>query len=218
MNFLPQRPASPGRPKDPEKRAAILDAAQRLFPDRGYDGVSMDAIAQAAGVSKLTVYSHFEDKESLFAAAVTTCCEDLLPHRVFTPADGQPMHDVLEAIGRGFIDLVMDPRAIKLHQVMVGQAGQSPRLAEVFFDAGPRLALDEMEAFLRHAHAAGTLDAPRPAQAAAHFFCLLKGLRHMRVLVGLAAPMTPAERESHLADVVELFERAYAPRTAEAPQ
>ncbi len=218
MNFLPQRPASPGRPKDPEKRAAILDAAQRLFPDRGYDGVSMDAIAQAAGVSKLTVYSHFEDKESLFGAAVTTCCEDLLPHRVFKPVAGQPVREVLVAIGRGFIDLVMDPRAIKLHQVMVGQAGQSQRLAEIFFGAGPRPALDEMEAFLRQAHAEGTLEVPQPAQAAAHFFCLLKGLRHMRVLVGLAAPMTPAERESHVADVVSVFERAFAPHNAVSPR
>lgn len=214
MNFLPQRPASPGRPKDPEKRAAILDAAQRLFPERGYDGVSMDAIAQAAGVSKLTVYSHFEDKESLFGAAVTTCCEDLLPHGVFEPAVGQPVHDVLTAIGRAFIDLIMDPRAIQLHQMMVGQAGQSPRLAEIFFAAGPRLALDEMEAFLRHAHSDGALEVPQPAEAAAHFFCLLKGLTHMRVLVGLAAPPSAAAREAHLADVVRVFERAFAARGA----
>jgi TetR/AcrR family transcriptional regulator, mexJK operon transcriptional repressor len=216
MNFSPPRPANPGRPKDPEKRAAILDAAQRLFPDRGYDGVSMDAIAQAAGVSKLTVYSHFDDKESLFAAAVTTCCEDLLPHRVFEPPDGQAVREVLVAIGRAFIDLIMDPRAIKLHQVMVAQAGQSTRLAEVFFSAGPRLALDEMESFLRHAHAAGTLEVSQPALAAAHFFCLLKGLTHMRVLVGLEEPPTPAEREAHLADVVSVFERAFAPRNAAA--
>jgi TetR/AcrR family transcriptional regulator, mexJK operon transcriptional repressor len=212
MNFHPQRSGAPGRPKDPEKRAAILDAAQRLFPERGYDGVSMDAIAQAAGVSKLTVYSHFEDKESLFGAAVTTCCEDLLPHGVFEPLAGQPVDAVLMAIGRAFIELVMDPRAIRLHQVMVGQAGQSSRLAEVFFDAGPRLALDEMEAFLRHANDDRSLDVPQPALAAAHFFCMLKGLRHMRVLVGLSDLPTAEEREAHLVNVVDLFLRAFAPR------
>lgn len=215
MNFLPQRSAAPGRPKDPEKRAAILEAAQRLFPDRGYDGVSMDAIAQAAGVSKLTVYSHFDDKESLFAAAVTTCCEDLLPHGVFEPSAGQPVREALTAIAQGFTGLIMDPRAIKLHQVMVGQAGQSPRLAEVFFAAGPRRTLDEMESFLRQAHAAGTLDVPNPAHAAAHFFCLLKGIRHMRVLVGLADLPTPAEREEHIAEVVDVFARAFAPGAAQ---
>ena len=54
----------PGRPKDPAKRLAILEAAKRLFMQNGYDGSSMDAIAAEAGVSKLTVYSHFTDKET----------------------------------------------------------------------------------------------------------------------------------------------------------
>ncbi|HOZ25340.1 MAG TPA: helix-turn-helix domain-containing protein, partial [Thermomonas sp.] len=69
------KPAGPGRPKDPGKRAAILDAAKRMFVAHGFDGVSMDQIASEAGVSKLTVYSHFGDKESLFAEAVRAHCE-----------------------------------------------------------------------------------------------------------------------------------------------
>ena len=63
-------PNGPGRPKDPAKRKAILEAAETLFLRNGYDGSSMDAIAAEAGVSKLTVYSHFTDKETLFAFAV----------------------------------------------------------------------------------------------------------------------------------------------------
>ncbi|HWR81629.1 MAG TPA: helix-turn-helix domain-containing protein, partial [Pseudomonas sp.] len=43
-------PSSAGRPKDPAKREAILDAAKRLFLQKGYDGSSMDAIAAEAGV------------------------------------------------------------------------------------------------------------------------------------------------------------------------
>ena len=60
----------PGRPKDLGKRDAILDAAKRLFATHGFDGTSMDAIAKTAEVSKLTVYSHFGDKESLFREVV----------------------------------------------------------------------------------------------------------------------------------------------------
>ena len=57
-------PAARGRPKDPAKRAAILDAAEKLFLSQGFTGTSMDAVAKEAGVSKLTVYSHFSDKET----------------------------------------------------------------------------------------------------------------------------------------------------------
>jgi TetR/AcrR family transcriptional repressor of mexJK operon len=194
-----------------EKRAAILDAAMALFPARGYDGVSVDAIAQLAGVSKLTVYSHFEDKEALFGAAVTECCAQLLPHRLFEPDPNLPVRDVLYQIARAFIDLMMDERAISLHRVMIGQAGQNQRLTEIFFSAGPRTALQEMESFLRQADAAGSVRTPDPARASEHFFCLLKGLRHMRVLVGLCEVPTSAERDAHVRDVVDVFLRAFAP-------
>jgi TetR/AcrR family transcriptional repressor of mexJK operon len=211
MNISAPAPAAPGRPKDMEKRAAILDAAMSLFPARGYDGVSMEAIAQSAGVSKLTVYSHFADKEALFAAAVTECCSQQLPHRLFAPAPGLAVAEALFQIGCAFTDLMMDERALSLHRVMIGQAGQNPRLTEVFFAAGPRTALQEMESFLRQADALGSLRVPDPARASEHFFCLLKGVRHMRVLVGLAAAPSASERDEHVAEVVRVFVRAFAP-------
>lgn len=218
MNFLdPPRPSpGPGRPKDPEKRAAILEAAMTLFPERGYEGVSMDAIAQHAGVSKLTVYNHFADKEALFAAAVITCCEQQLPHRLFDPAPDLPVREALNVIGRGFIELVLDPRTVTLHRVMIAQAGQNPRLTEVFFDAGPRRTLSEMEAFLRQADRRGGLRIPDPARAAEHFFVLLKGLRHLRILVGLEDGPTPAQRDAHVREVVDLFLAAYRPGATHA--
>jgi TetR/AcrR family transcriptional repressor of mexJK operon len=210
MNLASPKIPTPGRPKDLEKRAAILEAAMRLFPARGYDGVSMDAIAQAANVSKLTVYNHFEDKESLFSAAVTTCCEQLLPAETFQPPPDLPLRDALLSIGRGFMELVMDERAVTLHRMMITQAGQDPRLTELFFTAGPRRTLDAMEAFLRHADAAGQLRVPNPNNAAEHFFCLLKGIRHLRVLVGLCPLPGADERRAHVDEVAELFLRAYA--------
>ncbi len=202
---------SPGRPKDMEKRAAILESAMTLFPARGYDGVSVDAIAQAAGVSKLTVYSHFADKDALFGAAVTECCTQLLPRGLFEPAPDADVRAALTRIGQAFTDLMLDERAVSLHRVMVAQAGQGSRLAEIFFATGPNVALQEMETFLRAAHAAGTLRVDEPAQAAGHFFCLLKGVRHMRILVGLCVLPDAAERDAHVADVVDLFLRAYSP-------
>lgn len=43
----------------------VLDVALRLFAERGIDGVSMDAIAESAGVSKATIYKHWRDKDAL---------------------------------------------------------------------------------------------------------------------------------------------------------
>src|ERR671919_2581142 len=50
------------------RRPLVLDAALKLFVERGYDSTSMDAIAQAAGVTKPVVYACYPSKEELFAA------------------------------------------------------------------------------------------------------------------------------------------------------
>ena len=65
-----------GRPKDASKKEDILLAASDLFLQRGFHGTSMDALAQAAGVSKATVYSHFTDKNALYQALIKNKVKD----------------------------------------------------------------------------------------------------------------------------------------------
>ncbi|MFQ3613868.1 MAG: TetR/AcrR family transcriptional regulator [Cyanobacteriota bacterium] len=52
------------------KEEAILRGALQEFLEHGYAGTSMDKVASSAGVSKATVYSHFQDKEHLFIALI----------------------------------------------------------------------------------------------------------------------------------------------------
>jgi TetR/AcrR family transcriptional regulator, mexJK operon transcriptional repressor len=207
MNAIP-RP-NPGRPKDPEKRAAILKAAQELFPAKGYDAVSMDAIAQAAGVSKLTLYSHFTDKDALFVEAVGAFCEQQLPQKAFELDPALSVREALMIIAKGFLDLTMDECAIQLFRTMAAQAGQNTKLAELFFAAGPSRTLAEMEQFLCQSHAEAKLQVENPTKAAEHFFCMLKGVRHMRALMGVMTIPTVAERNEHAKEVVDMFMRAY---------
>ena len=70
--------AKRGRRPDPAKDAAILDAANALFLERGYTA-SVDDIAAAAGVSKQTVYARFASKEDLFEAVVRAGIDLKLP-------------------------------------------------------------------------------------------------------------------------------------------
>lgn len=68
----------PGPPKDHDKSAAIIVAAQELFHQHGYDGMTMQAVAAAAGVAKMTVYGHFHDKAALFYATIHAKCAEML--------------------------------------------------------------------------------------------------------------------------------------------
>lgn len=210
MNAATSPKASPGRPKDLEKRAAILEAAKRLFPKQGFDGTSMDAIAAEAGVSKLTVYSHFKDKDSLFFETVCAKCEEQMPHAIFELKPGAPLREQLVAIGRAFFKLVMSEEAMSLHRLMTTQP--SEKLARLFWDAGPRRCQAELAAFFRAEMAAGALDMPDPERSASHFFCLLKGEPHARVAYGCCNSVSAAELDAHIRAVVDLFVRAYAKR------
>lgn len=202
-------PSGPGRPKDLVKRQAILDAAKNLFMRNGYDGSSMDAIAAEAGVSKLTVYSHFTDKETLFSAAVKAKCEEQLPELFFDLAQGTPIETVLLNIGRGLHKLINSRESVEMHRLMVALAGQNPKLSQMFYEAGPQRLLNEMQRLLSKADQAGQLrivDAPR---AADQFFCLIKGGANFRLLIGCASPQQDESAEQHVRGAVDMFVRAY---------
>ena len=202
-------PSGPGRPKDLAKRKAILEAAKTLFLSNGYDGSSMDAIAAEAGVSKLTVYSHFTDKEKLFAEAVKSKCEEQLPELLFELDDEVPVAQLLLNIGRGFNELINSRESVELHRVMVSLAAQDSKLSRMFYEAGPQRVLHGMEELLRQADQSGKLRVPDPLSAADQFFCLIKGGANFRLLIGCGEALQGAEAEAHVCDAVEVFLRAF---------
>jgi AcrR family transcriptional regulator len=61
------------------RREAILDAAQELIAEEGYHGARMDSVAEAAELSKGTLYLYFENKDALCAAVATRLIDGLLP-------------------------------------------------------------------------------------------------------------------------------------------
>ncbi|MBP2269911.1 TetR/AcrR family transcriptional repressor of mexJK operon [Pseudomonas sp. BP6] len=204
-------PIGPGRPKDLAKREAILEAAKTLFLSLGYANTSMDAVAAAAGVSKLTVYSHFTDKQTLFCSAVMATCQIQLPDLLFEYPEGVPVEEVLLTIARNFQALISSDEAIKLSRLIMAQGSLDPSFGEYFYEAGPKRVLAGMEALLRGAHERGLLRIDNPLRAAEHFFCLVKGAPDYRLLLGCAGPLEGDEAEAHVREVVEVFLRAFHP-------
>lgn len=205
----PRRNSGPGRPKDLAKRAAILDAAKRLFLQLGFDGVSMDQIAAEAGVSKLTVYSHFGDKDSLFAEAVRAHCEQSMPARLFEPDPDVPLRDRLIDIGSAFFSMVMTPEAIAGHRILCSPQVATSSMPTVFWEAGPKQLQDNFTALLKRRIQAGELDIDDPARAASNFFTLLKGEPHARAVFGYCCGGPHDSPQDHIASVIDLFLRAY---------
>ncbi len=91
------------------KHQAIIDGAIKVFIEKGYDVSSMDSIAEMAGVSKRTVYNHFQSKEKLFHAIVG----DFLRHRdEIKPIEYSktlPIAEQLKEFAQAELYLINDP-------------------------------------------------------------------------------------------------------------
>jgi AcrR family transcriptional regulator len=82
-----------------ERRAVIVEAAGRLFGERGYEATRLDEIAAAAGVTKPIVYRHFDSKRQLYLALLDRHRDDLAGFVASIPAEGtteQRLRAVLE--------------------------------------------------------------------------------------------------------------------------
>src|SRR5579872_1509460 len=192
-----------------EKAESILAAAQRTFLASGFGAVSMDAIAREAGASKATLYAYFSSKEELFGAVVAREGERYF--RGFSAHELDP-HDVeksLTEIARRFLELVLSPDAIAVNRITIAEAVRFPQLGEVFWRAGPERTRTQIEAFLRRAHQAGTLSVADPKLAAEQFISLLRGDWHLRQLLRLDAPVSPAELDAATHGAVATFLRAF---------
>lgn len=207
-NSLPRR----GRPPDLQKRRKILQAATKLFLARGFAGASMEAIAAAAGVSKLTVYFHFSNKERLFQEIVRARCDASNAPEDFETKLCEPLPRVLGEIGRNFLSLLLADEPLQLNRVMVAESVRQPRMAELFYAAGPERLIAHLADYLRKVAQRGDLELDDPQAAAEQFLALVKGRIQYRALLNLRPRATKREVEAQVAAAVKTFLRAFAPR------
>lgn len=193
------------------KPAQILEAASDLFLRDGFGAVSMDAVAREAGVSKATLYAHFESKDRLFAALVKRECGLLFGQGVDHGLDGLPPAEGLTLIGRRFVSLLMSPKAVAGHRIVVAEAARFPELARSFYEAGPGPTIARVARYIIALNAAGLLKVPDPALAAEQFLGMLKSHLHLRLLLGMQTAPSPEDLERLIAAAVHLFVRGYAP-------
>ena len=198
-----------GRPRDPERCRRILEAARTHFYAHGLERASVDAIASDAGVSKMTVYSHFGSKEGLFEAVVRERTEHVVGGAAGgeAPDPKQPQKALL-VIGEHFLTLTREHNALGQFRSIYGAAGAQPEACRAFYRQGADRLIGELSAYLRHADAAGTLKVRHPRQAADLFLSMFLGDGHIR---GLLMLEMPDERENRalLREAVRVFMAAY---------
>ena len=107
----------------PQRRRQILAAAMELFSHSGYHGVTVDAIAQQAGISKGNLYWHFKSKREILQLLLHEIVERLfLPPQEVLESDAPP-REKLRAITKRLLDTAeANPEAVSLMLQMAAQS------------------------------------------------------------------------------------------------
>ncbi|MEP7056719.1 MAG: TetR/AcrR family transcriptional regulator [Caldimonas sp.] len=202
-----------GRPRDPERTRRILEAARSHFYAHGLERASVDAIAAEAGVSKMTIYSHFGSKEGLFEAGVRDRTERVVGGLAGAEAlDPTQPRKALLAIGEQFLTLAREDEALGQFRSVYGAAGVQPEACRAFYRQGADRLIGDLAAYLRRADAAGTLRVRHPRQAADLFLAMFLGDGHIRGLLMLDRPDARVNR-ALLREAVRVFMAAFAKGT-----
>jgi len=201
------------------KQADILHAAHTLFMEQGYGATSMDAIAASAGVSKRTIYSHFESKDGLFSAMMDAACERIGGadfSKSVQPDQTNCPRAFLERYGRGFVSIINSPEGLSVFRIVIHEAARFPDLAAAFYRSGPAEMERDLIAHFEAFTAAGVLQVDDPTHAAWLFISMLKGRPHLERMLAMVDEHTPEELEAHVARIVDDFLKIYTAPTAAA--
>jgi AcrR family transcriptional regulator len=138
-------------PKDlaGEVESRILDAAQRVFLAKGYQGASMDEISELAPASKPTIYSHFPGKEALFAAIVTRVINGLTGFEGYKPG-GRTVQDKLTSLGTELVERFIKD-TVGVTRVTIAVADRFPALSRHLHEAARDRAADAVSHLLEEA-------------------------------------------------------------------
>lgn len=120
----------------------ILDAALELFSIQGYEATSISQLADAVGIRKASLYSHFENKQAILDALTQTTLEQYDKHSIFANADWDNPEftkdkenmtpETAEQMFVGQIRYILhDPKISKVRKMLTVEQFQNPQMAKL---------------------------------------------------------------------------------------
>jgi AcrR family transcriptional regulator len=189
-----------------DSRAAIIAAAERLFLERGFGSVSIDELAEAAGVARRTLYNQFAGKEEIFRemlGRVSGQLEGAFPPGIETQGD---VEEVLRLVARAILGLHKQPGYLGFLRMLVANSRQFPWIAEAFA-AVMEPQTERLVRYLAHLTAMGVLECRNPMLAAHQFMGALNEFSLWPWLLGGESLAVPAEEV--VEETIQMFLRHY---------
>ena len=196
----------------PAKRRQILEGARHVFGELGFERASVDLIAARAGVSKATIYKHYEDKKALFVACVAQDAEEL--RAGLCACKGDPacgVEQTLQAVGEKMMRLYLSPAVIAFYRHTIAEAVNLPGLGQTLFDRGLGVLHETVASYLERWNRSGALRMEDARAAAVQFIALCQGDLVARARLGILGDRVEEQTRDTVERAVRTFVRAYRP-------
>ena len=189
----------------------ILDAAKTVFLDRGFEGASIDEIAEVAHAGKPTIYARFPGKQALFAAAMVRHVREVTGSFESIAPTGVNIEERLASIATGILRKILTAETIGLARATVAEARRFPELASSVHRMGRERGTDAFAQLLSELaqsdemRSLSAFAADRRAATARYFIELIVLPMMMRALFGEDLTALRAEIGPHVARTGAFF-------------
>ncbi len=197
--------------KNSQKYHLIMNAATRIFSEKGYKATSMDEIATAAPVSNPTLYTHFKDKKNLFTAVIVTRCNNL--SQIIDQVMVDPNLDFktgLQKIAHQFQELTQSQESMCILSLVVAEKKQFPEIAETFY-VSVNLIINSLSKYLDVVANRKEAYFKCTHRAAIMFINMLKGDYFMKNLLGLPVQKSQQIQQELVSEAIHLFIQGHLP-------
>lgn len=174
----PRKPGrGPGRPTAEIialRNEELLDKALDFFLENGFEATTIDAICNAVGMSRRTIYSRYGDKETLFRAALQRVIEQwVVPIETMRAQETADLEETLRAIARIWVGNVRKPSGMRLVRIANTEVFRRPEIAEYLWERTAQPTLGYLTDLFKRRLRPGAASTPDAEDAAAAFLILV---------------------------------------------
>ena len=112
------------------RKEEILDAALIEFADRTYNAVSMERLAECAGLSKAGIYAHFKSKEEIFHALLERTMKQLCDFQGWLPDEELTLPELVDVYIDRLYTTFESPATISVYRLLLAESARTPELVQ----------------------------------------------------------------------------------------
>ncbi len=199
-----------------DHQVRILNAAAKVFLDKGFEEASTAEIARGAGVSKRELYANFRGKRDILSAVITQLQKEVQSDTNLTWSSSGDLRKVLIHAGSQILAFIDSEKFAKLFRIVAAESFHDPASAQKFYLLGPGRGREDTAAFMRRHMAAGKLRKGDALRAADDFLNLLISSRHLTALA-LGQKSVVPEPGKHVRHAVDMFLSFYGKEPSSSP-